>query len=146
MPSVRRATNFIVIHCSATRPSQDIGRDEIDAWHRARGWTGIGYHCVIRRDGSAEMGRAWDTVGAHVEGHNADSVGLCLVGGLDAHGQPAPDYTDRQWDALWALVQAMRLTYPEAEVRGHRDFPGVTKACPSFDVRAWLAEREAMMP
>jgi hypothetical protein len=80
----RSKTNWIVLHCSATRASQvNIGAKDIRRWHKDKGWADIGYHYVIKRDGTLEKGRALDAVGAHVEGHNSDSVGVCLVGGLN---------------------------------------------------------------
>ncbi len=141
---LRRSTNWLVVHCAATRPDQDIGRAEIDKWHKARGWSGIGYHYVIRRDGSVEVGRPVAEIGAHVEGHNSDSVGICLVGGLDRDGQPAPEYTAAQWSSLHGLLVGLHAHYPAAAIVGHRDFPGVTKACPSFDVSAWLIDKEGL--
>lgn len=135
--ATRKKTEYLVIHCSATTPDQDIGRAEIDQWHRAKGWAMVGYHRIIRRDGTVEQGRPIDMIGAHVEGFNATSVGICLVGGLDAAGTPRAEYTPAQWASLTALVRELRATYPKALLRGHRDFPKVQKACPSFDVTAW---------
>lgn len=135
---MRRIT-LIVVHCSATKPSQDIGVSEIRTWHmRDNGWSDVGYHYVIRRDGSVETGRPEAVAGAHAKGHNQSSIGVCLVGGLDEQGRPAPDYTDAQWQALRTTLDALRERYPEAVIVGHRDLPGVAKACPSFDVQAWL--------
>jgi len=140
---LRSATDSIVVHCAATRPDQDIGTAEIRAWHLARGWRDIGYHFVIRHDGTVERGRPEAAVGAHVRGHNARSVGVCLIGGLDDTGTPAASFTGRQWDALAGLVEALRRRYPGAAVVGHRDLdPG--KACPSFDVAAWLRTQPAI--
>lgn len=148
----RSSTDYIVIHCSATPPSMDIGVEEIRRWHtEERGWADIGYHYVIRRDGSIEIGRRsseeipyeWDSAqGAHVSGWNHRSVGICVVGGVDAEGNPEANFTDNQWIALGVLVQALEMKYPNAEVLGHRDFPGVAKACPSFDVREWHRSRQ----
>ena len=136
----RTKTTHIVIHCAATRPSQDIDIATIRKWHvEERKWTDVGYHYVLPRNGNIQPGRKLDAVGAHVEGHNATSVGICLVGGLDEHGAPSAAYTEAQWRSLKALVHALTIQYPEAQVCGHRDFPGVTKACPSFDVRTWFA-------
>jgi hypothetical protein len=137
----RQTTAFLVVHCSATKPVQDIGRKEINEWHSKQGWDGIGYHFVIRRDGSIETGRHLAAIGSHVKGHNAASVGVCLVGGLDEHGASQNNFTARQFDTLDVLLQSLFLTYPAAQLRGHRDFPGVTKACPCFDVQAWWKER-----
>ena len=131
----RKRTDYIVIHCSATPPTMDIGAETIRGWHRARGWGDIGYHYVLRRNGVAEAGRPFDEVGAHAQGHNHNSVAICYVGGVDAQGNPEDNRTDNQKDGLRALVAMCRMLYPDAEVLGHRDLPGVAKACPSFDAK-----------
>lgn len=137
----RKSTDFIVIHCSATRGLQDIGAREIRAWHKAKGWSDIGYHFVIRRDGRVEKGRAIDAIGSHVKGHNANSVGVCLVGGLDNETYaPTANYTVTQWAALRDLVASLLKKYPKAKVLGHRDFAGVAKACPCFDAKPWAVK------
>jgi len=136
----RKETSYIVVHCAATKPDQDIGAREIDAWHRKNGWIGCGYHYVIRRDGTIERGRAEHAVGAHAEQVNQISVGVCLVGGLDASGKPAPDFAQPQWSSLRRLLADLCTRYPKASVVGHRDIPGVAKACPSFDVKAWCSD------
>ncbi len=134
----RKATDFIVIHCSATRGIQDVGAKDIRKWHMAKGWKDIGYHLVIRRDGTVEKGRALDEIGSHVQGHNARSVGVCMVGGLDDKTwQPANNFTAAQWAALKTAVAMLVKRYPGAKVLGHRDFPGVAKACPCFDAKPW---------
>lgn len=133
----RWRTDLIVVHCAATRPDQDIGAAEIGAWHKDRGWSGIGYHHVIRRNGAVEAGRDPDAIGAHALGHNSRSVGICLAGGLDGAGAPAADFTAAQWKALGTLLDDLRHRYPEAAILGHRDLePG--KDCPCFDVGSWL--------
>ena len=127
----------IVIHCSYTPPSMDIGVVEIRVWHHQNGWRDLGYHHVIRRDGTVEPGRPEDQHGAHVRGHNGTSLGVCLVGGMaQADKRPDCNFTTDQWTALDALVYELKQRYPNAEVVGHRDLdPG--KACPTFDVAAW---------
>lgn len=144
----RRRTDFIVIHCSATPPGSDIGADEIDLWHRQRGWDKIGYASVIRRDGEIEMGRHFDEIGIHVRGYNARSVGTCMVGGVDDDGKPVDNFTDEQYESLDAHIAFLQRAYPHAEVIGHRDLsPDLNgdglitsdewlKTCPCFDVRA----------
>lgn len=134
----RRKTNWLVIHCSATRAVQDVGAADIRRWHRAQGWADIGYHYVIRRSGKVEKGRAVDSVGAGVQGHNADSLHICLVGGLNNDSyKPEDNYTPQQWDALKKLLTAMVKKYPDAKVLGHRDFPNVKKMCPCFSAKTW---------
>jgi len=136
----RKSTNWLVVHCSATPPTMNIGAKEIRRWHRERGWTDIGYHYVLRRNGTVETGRPEGTVGAHVENYNRNSIGICLVGGVDAKLNPEDNFTSAQYAALAELLRDLRQKYPQAEVCGHRDFPGVRKACPSFDVQKWIKE------
>ena len=140
MTASRRAraiTDRIVIHCSATPPAHDIGRVQIDQWHKARGWAGIGYHFVIRRDGILEYGREATKVGAHARGYNKRAIGICLIGGIDEVGRPTANFTQAQWAALERLLSALKLIWPAAEVIGHNEVSA--KACPSFDVQAWLS-------
>jgi hypothetical protein len=117
-----------------------VGVDDIRAWHIRRGWSDIGYHAVIRRSGLVEFGRPSVRVGAHVRGHNIDSLGICLVGG---HGSSADDrfgdhFTDGQRVMLVALLQGLRLALPDATIHGHNEF--AAKACPGFQVASWLQE------
>ena len=148
----RNKTNYIVIHATASKPSQDIGVAEIDEWHRARGWSVCGYHAVIRLDGSLEFGRHFDDVGAHVKGYNRESLGIALVGGLDVVGHPADTFNDAQLYTLSMVVEMLLEAYPDAKVLGHRDLSpdadgdGVVeqsewlKDCPCFDVRGFFDE------
>lgn len=135
----RDRTDFICVHCSATA-NQNIGAADIDRWHRKQGWAAIGYHYVIRRDGTVEEGRDVDVVGAHVSGFNSTSVGICMVGGVDAndHTKAKNNFTPEQFASLKQLLIDLKVKYPKAKIQGHRDFPNVKKACPSFDVAAWL--------
>ena len=135
-----RKIDTVVIHCSATPPTMDIGRKEIDEWHRAKGWNGIGYHYVIRRNGEIENGREIGTVGAHVAGHNAHSVGICLVGGVDSHNQPENNFEEIQFDSLLELLGMLKDEIPNAfDVVGHNEL-NPHKACPSFNVQDWLRQ------
>jgi N-acetylmuramoyl-L-alanine amidase len=138
--TARSHTDFIAVHCSATRPSQQIDVDDMRKWHKAKGWSDIGYHYVITRAGRVQKGREEDRVGAHVEGYNGRSIGICLVGGVseDDFTKPENNFTPLQMTALRNLLEQLAKRYPGAVVQGHRDFPNVKKACPSFDVRAWL--------
>jgi len=158
----RARTDKIVIHCSATRPGQDIGADEIREWHIAKKYADIGYHFVIRRNGRIEVGRGLEEVGAHVLGHNVTSVGVCMVGGLDEHGNEHHHnpgmFTDAQWASLRLLVQVLRIIYPGARVCGHRDLSPdknmdgrITpdewlKTCPGFDVARMFPPEPVFRP
>ena len=136
-----RTIHHIVVHCSATPNGRRVTAKDIDYWHRQRGYLRIGYHYVIGVDGTVEQGRPESEPGAHVQGHNTNSIGICLVGGLDAKGRPSAAYAPVQWTALERLIRELLDRYTNAEVLGHRDFPGVRKDCPCFDVRSWWAER-----
>lgn len=128
-----RTITQIIIHCSATRESQPYTLSDIHRWHQARGWNGCGYHYVILLDGTIQQGRTLEQVGAHCQGHNAHSIGICYIGGLDARGQPADTRTPEQKDSLWALVKALRKRFPQATVHGHHEF--APKSCPCFNVQ-----------
>lgn len=134
----RKSTDFIAIHCSASQPDPKIGAREIDRWHRQRGFLMIGYHYVIKADGTQESGRDADSIGAHTVDYNANSIGICMVGGVDAKNVPANNFTPEQFARLEDLLRVLKQKFPKAVIQGHRDFPGVRKACPSFDVREWL--------
>jgi N-acetylmuramoyl-L-alanine amidase len=136
----RLSTDFIVVHCSATPEDMDIGAEEIRRWHKERGWSDIGYHMVIRRNGSIEFGRDDDAVGAHVRGYNDNSIGICLVGGTNKKQKPENNFTPAQFKSLARSLRFYRAIYPGAEILGHRDLDG-GKACPSFDVPSWLSRQ-----
>ena len=140
---------LLVVHCSATPPSADIGAAEIRRWHTSspNNWSDIGYHGVIRRDGTFEAGRPLHRIGAHARGWNSMSWGLCLVGGVQEadHQNPEANYTPEQYDTLWRTLRAWQHLAPMAAICGHRDLDSEhqrLKACPSFDVRAFYLERQ----
>lgn len=121
----------------------DIGVKEIRKWHTdpppfGRGWSDIGYHLVIRRDGTREIGRHIDDEGAHVSGYNSKSIGVCLVGGRGDDNKPTANFTKEQYRALAEVLHILKSQYPKAEVVGHRDL-NAGKACPSFDAKGWYA-------
>lgn len=144
----KRTITDIVIHCTATRAWQDISADDIRRMHKAQGWADIGYHYVVRLDGTIEPGRDVDKIGAHVSGHNANSIGVVYVGGLDNQGKAKDTRTENQKHALLNLLLDLRQLYPKAKISGHRDFSpdknnnGIVevheyiKQCPCFDAKA----------
>jgi N-acetylmuramoyl-L-alanine amidase len=142
MPLEPSGVRFLVVHCSASQPNAKppVTAAVIDRWHRERGFRKIGYHFVIRRDGVVEPGRTLDEIGAHVEGFNAVSVGVCLAGGVDANLKPEDNFTSQQKDVLAKLLAGLLQKFPKAEIVGHRDLPNVKKDCPSFDVKSWWAK------
>jgi N-acetylmuramoyl-L-alanine amidase len=128
----RRRINEIIVHCTATPEGRDYTVADIRQMHKAQGWVDIGYHYIIYRDGSIHEGRNVDMVGAHCQGHNAQSIGVCYVGGVARDGKtPKDTRTAAQKDALIHLLMQLVCLYPDATIRGHRDF--AAKACPSFD-------------
>lgn len=148
----RRKIDHIVIHCTATPEGQERTVEQIRQQHMAQGWADIGYHYVVTLDGKVHLGRDVDIAGAHVSGHNQDSVGVAYVGGLEndpgkpyAQLKPKDTRTELQKNALLNLLLVLRRLYPYARIRGHRDFSpdkngnGVVepsewiKACPCFD-------------
>lgn len=128
-----RPINRIILHCSATAEGKDYTVADIDQWHKARGWQGIGYHYVVYRDGSIHNGRPIEAVGAHTSGYNKDSIGICYIGGVDANGKPKDTRTPEQKKALRELVVKLKEQFPNATVHGHYEF--AQKACPSFKVQ-----------
>ncbi|MEA3279452.1 MAG: N-acetylmuramoyl-L-alanine amidase, partial [Thermodesulfobacteriota bacterium] len=113
----KREINYIVVHCSATREGHYFDVFDIDKWHKDRGWSGCGYHYVLNLDGSISIGRDVDYVGAHVRGHNSDSIGICLIGGLDESRNPKENsFTEKQMLFLKELINELKKLYPGAKV------------------------------
>ena len=138
----RREITDIIVHCSATPEGKAYTVEDIRKWHKQQGWSDIGYHYVVELDGSVRPGRNVDISGAHCEGHNAKSIGICYVGGLENKpGVPTPKQkakdtrTDAQKAALLALLMDLRKLYPKARIVGHRDYDTKGKECPSFDAK-----------
>ena len=126
-----RVITLIVIHCSAVRPNQTSSAKKIDEWHKDRGFNGIGYHYVVRRDGTIEPGRPESVIGAHCVNHNRHSIGVCYEGGLDIRGQPADTRTAEQKAALRQLLEDLHRRYPRALIVGHCDL-NPAKKCPGY--------------
>ena len=128
----KRMINEIIIHCTATPEGRDYTVEDIRRWHKARGFSDVGYHYVIYRNGHIMDGRDVDLIGAHCSGHNTNSIGVCYVGGMDAANKnPKDTRTLAQKATLLSLLMDLRKLYPRARIRSHRDF--ANKACPSFD-------------
>ncbi len=131
-----RKIDKIIIHCSATKEGQHFTVNDIDSWHKARGFAKIGYHKVIYLDGSVHNGRPIEQMGAHCLGHNSTSIGICYIGGLDAEGKPKDTRTPEQKAELRNQVAALKELFPGATVHGHNEF--AAKACPCFNVKTEL--------
>ena len=132
-----RTINSIIIHCTATKPLAHINVNDVRRWHRERGFSDIGYHYLILVDGTVETGRPLSAIGAHCKGHNAHSIGICYVGGLNDKGKPADTRTPAQCEAMRTLLTSLKHRFPDATIHGHRNF--AAKACPCFDATAEYA-------
>lgn len=130
-----RRIEKVILHCSATRKGLDIGVNTIRQWHLARGWKDVGYHWVIKIDGTLQAGRDESVAGSHTQNHNANSIGICYVGGMDPNGNKAMDtMTKAQEYTLMKLIGEIRERHGWVTVHGHNEF--ANKACPSFTVSA----------
>lgn len=124
----------IIIHCSATPEGREYTVADITTWHKQRGFSSIGYHYVIYLDGSIHEGRPLENVGAHTLGENANSIGICYIGGMDKDNKhPKDTRTQEQKESLIKLVADLKKEFPEVTVHGHNEF--ANKACPSFNVK-----------
>lgn len=128
-----RTINEIIVHCSATKEGQDFTTADIKRWHLARGFSDIGYHYVIYRDGSVHAGRNVNISGAHCTGHNSHSIGICYIGGLDKNGKSKDTRTKEQVGSLLTLISSLKKIYPKAIVYGHCNFSN--KDCPCFNAK-----------
>ena len=123
---------FLIIHCSDTPDTENIGASEIHKMHLGFGWNGIGYHKIIKRDGEIENGRPEYWVGAHTYGKNNQSLGVCLIG--------QKSFTEKQFVSLKKIIGNWKIKFPNALVEGHYESIKTTKTCPNFNVRAWHKE------
>lgn len=135
----KRIITEIIVHCTATPEGKDYTVDDIRRWHRQRGFADIGYHYIVHRNGHVEEGRDVDLVGAHCTGHNAHSIGICYIGGMDsANEKPKDTRTLQQKAMLMSTLIDLKKLYPNAKIYGHRDF--ANKACPSFNAKKEYAK------
>lgn len=121
----------LIVHCSATPEGKDFTTADIKRWHLERGFSDIGYHYVIYRDGSINEGRDVQISGAHCTNHNTNSIGICYIGGVDTLNNPKDTRTKEQKQSLIELLCALKKLYPKATIHGHCEF--AKKACPSFN-------------
>ena len=128
-----RNINKIIVHCSATKEGKAFTANDITRWHKQRGFATIGYHYVVLLDGTIQQGRAEMVMGAHCKGHNANSIGICYIGGLDENGKSKDTRTPEQKKALLELLKRLKKDYPNATIHGHREF--ANKDCPCFDAK-----------
>lgn len=140
-----RGIKKLIVHCTATPEGRDFTRAQVSAWHKAERFshythpeTGekeyVGYHYLIHIDGRIEACRPENVRGCHASGHNADSIGICYIGGVDAYGEPKDTRTGAQKAALVMLLKQLKARYRGVTIHGHREF--AAKACPCFDAKA----------
>lgn len=134
-----------VVHYTATWPGSPITPEDVDRWHRDRGWNGFGYHVMIMLDGRIAYGRPLDAQGAHTGGHNNGTLSLVFEGGLtEAGGKIGSDTrTVVQKAAMEAVLTEWSQKFPGLEIEGHRDMPKQATQCPGFDANAWWHSRPA---
>ena len=128
----KRHINEIIIHCTDTEEGRDYTVDDVRRWHKERGWSDIGYHYLVYRNGTVAVGRDVDLIGAHCSGHNSYSIGVCYVGGRGKDGKCRDTRTPQQRGALVNLIIELRMFYPQAVIVGH-SFWDHRKQCPCFD-------------
>ena len=130
-----REISKLIIHCSATPEGKDVKTETIRSWHvNGNHWTDIGYHYVIELDGSVHKGRDESVIGAHCSGQNANSIGICYVGGVAKDGKTTKDTrTETQKQSLIKLLKELKQKYPKATIHGHSEY--ANKACPCFDAK-----------
>ena len=139
-----RSISLIVVHCTATKPSYDYTKERLRRDHvEGRGWSDIGYHIYVRRNGDIEMCRPLAIPGAHAKGYNAHSIGIAWEGGLNQLGNTEDNRTAEQAVSLWHVIEDLLIAYPEARLVGHHDL-NPHKACPCMDAAneyKWLVEK-----
>lgn len=124
---------YLVVHCSDTPNTDNLKAIDIHKMHLSFGWDGIGYHKIICQDGKIEEGRPSYWIGAHVYEYNNNSLGVCLIG--------KDNFNQKQLNSLFKLLKSWQLEYPNAEIRGHRDFLNTSKTCPNFNVKKWWEDK-----
>jgi N-acetylmuramoyl-L-alanine amidase len=132
-----RDIKYIVVHCTATPPDTKIESIQ-NYWKERLGWKNPGYHYIIKRNGDIIRMQPENLIANGVAGNNRYAIHISYVGGVDKDNKPVDNRTDAQKHALFNKLVSLSEKYPNAIIKGHRDFPGVTKACPAFDVRSWL--------
>ncbi len=137
-----RTISYIVVHCTATPPTTTV--ESIKRyWKDVRKWGDTpGYHYLILRDGEVKQLLDESKMSFGAYGHNKECIHISYIGGIDKDGKPLDNRTTAQKNAMFDKIVELTEKYPKAKILGHRDFPGVKKACPSFDVASWLKDYE----
>lgn len=134
-----RNIKYIVIHCTASQPNA-TKQSIFNYWKNVLKWKNVGYHRLIDANGIIHELANYEQVTNGVKGYNLESIHFSYIGGIDEKGKPKDTRTPKQKESLLFLIKEARKLYPNAIIQGHKDFKGVAKACPSFDVKQWLKE------
>lgn len=129
-----RKINYIAIHCTATQPEASIASIQ-NYWKNNLGWKNPGYHYIIDRFGNVVNLLPIELVSNGVQGYNSQTINISYVGGIDKSGKPKDTRTEAQKQSILKLLKELHVKFPKAKIQGHRDFPNVKKACPSFDAK-----------
>jgi N-acetylmuramoyl-L-alanine amidase len=132
-----RKITHIVLHCTAT-PQNTTVESIQKYWREEKKWISPGYHHIILPDGTIKDLLPIEKVSNGVAGHNANSIHISYIGGVDKHGKAIDNRTDAQKASQILLLKKYVEMFHPVIICGHRDFPGVKKECPSFDVKTWL--------
>ena len=132
-----REIKYLAIHCTATSQKAKVS-SIVNYWKNTLGWANAGYHFIIEPSGNVVELLSIDKVSNGVRGFNSESINISYIGGIDANTKPTDNRTDEQIKSMITLVKKYKELYPNIIIQGHRDFPNVKKACPSFDVKKWL--------
>jgi N-acetylmuramoyl-L-alanine amidase len=132
-----RNISNIVVHCTATAQNTTVEAIQ-NYWRHILKWKSPGYHYIILPDGTIKNIAPLTQICNGVAGHNSNSVHLSYIGGIDSVGKPMDNRTEAQRQSMLKLVLDLKKQFPHAAIKGHKDFPGVKKACPSFDVASWI--------
>lgn len=134
-----RSIKFLVLHCTATPQNTTIESIK-NYWKNTLGWKNPGYHFMIKADGEVVNILPIEQISNGVAGYNTPSINISYIGGVDAKNQPIDNRTDAQKASMIKLLKQLKKQFPNVVIQGHRDFPNVKKACPSFDVKGWLKQ------
>ncbi len=129
-----RAIKYLAVHCTATQPSATVSSIQ-KYWKQNLGWKNPGYHFIIKADGEIVNLLPIEQVSNGVAGYNSQIINISYIGGIDAAGKPKDTRTDAQKQSLLKILKELKKQFPTAKIQGHRDFPNVKKACPSFDAK-----------
>lgn len=138
-----RKIKYIAVHCTAGNQAATV--DDLRKEFARKGWKNPGYHYVITADGVIHQLLDNEKVSNGVRGYNAVTVNVAYTGGIDlATRKPLDNRTAPQKASLRAVLKVLHSLFPTAIIEGHRDFPGVSKACPSFDAKAEYADIQSI--